>query len=119
MTSYVECLTKSIRAANGIDYAYRELGGGPVPLVVLHHFRGNLDYWDPPLIDEQRVGVPPIARGEADLQALDGPEPRVSHRRRPESRSALYEMLRPASRAGAAARRVRRSLGRPPSGTQG
>jgi hypothetical protein len=76
MTSYVECLTKSIRAANGIDYAYRELGGGPVPLVVLHHFRGNLDYWDPPLIDEQRVGVPPIARGEADLQALDGAEPR-------------------------------------------
>ncbi len=51
MTSYAECPTKSVRAANGIDYTYRELGDGPVPLVLLQHFRGNLDYWDPPLID--------------------------------------------------------------------
>jgi pimeloyl-ACP methyl ester carboxylesterase len=51
MTSYAECPTKSVRAANGVDYTYRELGDGPVPLVLLQHFRGNLDYWDPPLID--------------------------------------------------------------------
>jgi pimeloyl-ACP methyl ester carboxylesterase len=51
MTSYSDCPTKTIGASNGIDYVYRELGDGPVPLVLLQHFRGNLDYWDPPLID--------------------------------------------------------------------
>jgi pimeloyl-ACP methyl ester carboxylesterase len=41
-------------AANGVDYAYRGTGGHPagVPLVLLQHFRGNLDNWDPALIDE-------------------------------------------------------------------
>jgi pimeloyl-ACP methyl ester carboxylesterase len=43
-----------VRAANGIDYAYRDTGqrgGGDAPLVLLQHFRGNLDNWDPALID--------------------------------------------------------------------
>jgi pimeloyl-ACP methyl ester carboxylesterase len=40
-----------LSAANGIDYAYREVGEGTPPLVLLHHFRGNLDNWDPALID--------------------------------------------------------------------
>src|ERR1700722_10589351 len=40
-------------AANGVDYVYRDTGGHPTetPLVLLQHFRGNLDYWDPALID--------------------------------------------------------------------
>ena len=45
---------KLVRAANGIDYAYRDTGPGAsasVPLVLLQHFRGNLDSWDPALID--------------------------------------------------------------------
>ncbi len=40
-----------VGGANGIDYIYREDGDGPVPLVLLQHFRGNLDNWDPALID--------------------------------------------------------------------
>jgi pimeloyl-ACP methyl ester carboxylesterase len=40
-----------VSAANGIDYAYREIGEGTRPLVLLQHFRGNLDNWDPALID--------------------------------------------------------------------
>jgi pimeloyl-ACP methyl ester carboxylesterase len=48
-----------VRAANGVDYAYRDTGpeaGGPgvsntAPLVLFQHFRGNLDNWDPALID--------------------------------------------------------------------
>jgi pimeloyl-ACP methyl ester carboxylesterase len=40
-----------VSAANGIDYACRETGTGAVPLVLLQHFRGNLDNWDPALID--------------------------------------------------------------------
>src|ERR1700761_2935339 len=43
----------TVRAANGIDYAYRDTGGpdGVTPLVLLQHFRGNLDSWDPALVD--------------------------------------------------------------------
>jgi pimeloyl-ACP methyl ester carboxylesterase len=40
-----------VSAANGIDYAYREVGEGTQPLILLQHFRGNLDNWDPALID--------------------------------------------------------------------
>jgi pimeloyl-ACP methyl ester carboxylesterase len=43
--------TQSISAGNGIDYAYRETGEGNPALVLLQHFRGNLDNWDPALID--------------------------------------------------------------------
>ena len=43
---------KLVSTANGVDYAYRDTGGeGGVPLVLLQHFRGNLDNWDPALID--------------------------------------------------------------------
>ena len=43
-----------VSAANGIDYAYRESGrenAGDAPLVLLQRFRGNLDAWDPALVD--------------------------------------------------------------------
>ncbi len=49
--TYSQSPNKLISAANGIDYAYRETGEGTVPLVLLQHFRGNLDNWDPALID--------------------------------------------------------------------
>jgi pimeloyl-ACP methyl ester carboxylesterase len=42
---------RTVSAANGIDYAYREVGEGTPPLVLLQHFRGTLDNWDPALID--------------------------------------------------------------------
>jgi pimeloyl-ACP methyl ester carboxylesterase len=43
--------TQRVTAGNAIEYAYRDLGEGGVPLVLLQHFRGNLDNWDPALID--------------------------------------------------------------------
>jgi pimeloyl-ACP methyl ester carboxylesterase len=57
--SYSHLPNKLVRAANGIDYAYRDTGpsaSGPgtsdaVPLVLFQHFRGNLDNWDPALVD--------------------------------------------------------------------
>jgi pimeloyl-ACP methyl ester carboxylesterase len=49
--TYSEVPNKLVSAANGIDYAYRETGTGTVPLILLQHFRGNLDSWDPALID--------------------------------------------------------------------
>jgi pimeloyl-ACP methyl ester carboxylesterase len=51
--SYSELANSVVSAANGIDYAYRDTGSpdGAVPLVLLQHFRGNLDSWDPALVD--------------------------------------------------------------------
>jgi pimeloyl-ACP methyl ester carboxylesterase len=43
--------TQRVTAGNAIEYAYRDLGEGGGPLVLLQHFRGNLDNWDPALID--------------------------------------------------------------------
>ena len=50
---YSKLKNELVSAANGVDYAYRDTGGGEdaVPLVLLQHFRGNLDNWDPALID--------------------------------------------------------------------
>jgi pimeloyl-ACP methyl ester carboxylesterase len=48
---YGEAAIQRIAAANGIEYAYRDVGEGDVPLVLLQHFRGNLDNWDPALVD--------------------------------------------------------------------
>jgi pimeloyl-ACP methyl ester carboxylesterase len=53
-TSYVALPNKRITAANGIEYAYRDTGakdGTGVPSVLMQHFRGNLDNWDPALLD--------------------------------------------------------------------
>ena len=51
-TGYVDASTRRVTAGNGIEYAYRDLGESEVPLVLLQHFRGNLDNWDPALVDE-------------------------------------------------------------------
>lgn len=50
--SYVNIATKTITASNGTTYAYRDLGKqGTVPIVALNHLSGNLDNWDPTIID--------------------------------------------------------------------
>src|SRR5258707_10194119 len=44
---------QSVKARNGVTYAYRRFGPpspGVPPLVMLQHFRGNLDDWDPLLL---------------------------------------------------------------------
>jgi pimeloyl-ACP methyl ester carboxylesterase len=53
---YSELPNERVSAANGVDYAYRDTAGDGqsedgLPLVLLQHFRGNLDNWDPALID--------------------------------------------------------------------
>src|SRR5258705_10427073 len=50
--TYEELSNQTVSAANGVEYVYRDSGEGDVPLVLLQHFRGNLDNWDPALIDE-------------------------------------------------------------------
>src|SRR6478609_845566 len=48
---YADAAIQRIAATNGIEYAYRDVGEGEGALVLLQHFRGNLDNWDPALID--------------------------------------------------------------------
>ena len=48
---YTNAQNLRVEAANGTSFAYRDLGSGTVPLVLFQHFRGNLDNWDPTLID--------------------------------------------------------------------
>src|SRR3984893_7071715 len=56
---YAGASTRRIAADNAIEYAYRDTGDSAVPLVLLQHFHGNLDNWDPAVIDalaaERRV----------------------------------------------------------------
>jgi pimeloyl-ACP methyl ester carboxylesterase len=49
---YADCPTQKVAANNDIVYAYRDVGAGDVPIVLLQHFRGNLDNWDPALVDD-------------------------------------------------------------------
>ena len=44
--------TQFAQAADGVTYAYRRFGRtSDVPLLLLQHFRGNIDNWDPAFID--------------------------------------------------------------------
>jgi pimeloyl-ACP methyl ester carboxylesterase len=51
-TGYADASIQRVKAEDAIEYAYRDVGAGDVPIVLLQHFRGNLDNWDPALIDE-------------------------------------------------------------------
>jgi pimeloyl-ACP methyl ester carboxylesterase len=59
--TYVDVAAQRVEADNAVEYAYRDLGESAIPLVLLQHFRGNLDNWDSALIDalaaERRVVV--------------------------------------------------------------
>ncbi len=69
--------TLTIRAANGVDYAYRTLGSpnGGVPLVLLQHFRGNMDNWDPALVDALAADRQVVVFDNAGVGATTGKAP--------------------------------------------
>ena len=48
---------------------------GPLPLVLLQHFRGNLDNWDPALVDELAVDRRVIAFDNAGVGGSSGATP--------------------------------------------
>jgi len=48
---YAELPNKLVSSADRVDYAYRHAGEGEVPLVLLQPFHGDLDSWDPALVD--------------------------------------------------------------------
>jgi pimeloyl-ACP methyl ester carboxylesterase len=77
MQSYAELANLTISAPNGVDYSCRDTGGHPetAPLVLLQHFRGNLDYWDPALIDALADGRRVITVDNAGVGGSTGETP--------------------------------------------
>jgi pimeloyl-ACP methyl ester carboxylesterase len=73
--TYAEVPNKLVSAANGGDYAYREAGDGGVPLVLLQHFRGNLDSWDPALVDALASGRRVVAFDNTGVGGSSGKTP--------------------------------------------
>jgi pimeloyl-ACP methyl ester carboxylesterase len=76
MTTYAELPNLSVKTADGLSLAYRDTGGDGRPVVLLQHFRGNLDNWDPALIDELATGRRVIT---FDYQGVGGSEGTVAH----------------------------------------
>jgi pimeloyl-ACP methyl ester carboxylesterase len=72
---YTDASTQQLTAGNGIDYAYRDLGEGDVPLVLLQHFRGNLDNWDPALIDALAADRQVVTFDNVGVGATSGTTP--------------------------------------------
>ena len=65
-------------AANGITYAYRRVGPPSpdgIPLVLLQHFRGNIDNWDPALVDGLAAERDVIAFDNTGVGATTGTTP--------------------------------------------
>ena len=59
--TYPEARNELVSAANSVDYAYRETGEGPVPLVLLQHFRAA---------EADRVALPIWRGGSAQPGAV-------------------------------------------------
>jgi pimeloyl-ACP methyl ester carboxylesterase len=50
--TYSQTPTDVVRAANGVDFAYRRVGNrSDIPLVLANYFAANLDDWDPLIVD--------------------------------------------------------------------
>ena len=70
---------QSIKATNGVTYAYRRFGNaaaGDLPLVMLQHFRGNLDNWEPLLLDSLAATREVITVDNAGVGLSSGTVPR-------------------------------------------
>ncbi|MCO8277559.1 alpha/beta hydrolase [Actinoplanes sp. TRM 88003] len=74
MESYATAKNSVVTAADGNDYAYRETGAGE-PLLLLPHFRGNLDSWDPALVDALAAERRVIAFDNAGVGGSSGRTP--------------------------------------------
>jgi pimeloyl-ACP methyl ester carboxylesterase len=77
VTPYSALPKSTVQAVNGISYAYRDTGGGEgtVPVVLLQHFRGNLDSWDPALIDTLAPSRRVVTFDNAGVGASTGTTP--------------------------------------------
>jgi pimeloyl-ACP methyl ester carboxylesterase len=76
VATYVDAENQVLSASNGVDYAFRSTGASDAtPLVLLQHFRGNLDNWDPALIDALARGRRAITFDNQGVAASSGTTP--------------------------------------------
>jgi pimeloyl-ACP methyl ester carboxylesterase len=75
VTPYSSLPNQLCHAPSGVDYAYRDTGAGEVPLILLQHFRGNLDSWDPALIDDLASARRLVAFDNAGVGGSTGTTP--------------------------------------------
>jgi pimeloyl-ACP methyl ester carboxylesterase len=69
----------TVDAADGVSYAYRrfgDAGSDALPLVLFQHFRGNLDNWDPALVDAIAARREVILFDNAGVGGSTGTTPR-------------------------------------------
>ena len=75
MATHQTAVTKYI-IANGTKLAYRRLGpDSGIPLVMMMHFRGNMDFWDPALINALAQSRPIILLDNAGIGKSGGQVP--------------------------------------------
>jgi pimeloyl-ACP methyl ester carboxylesterase len=74
--TYMTAPNKVVSASNGVEYAYRDVGSGSLaPVVLLQHFRGNLDSWDPALIDALASNLRVVTFDNRGVAASTGTTP--------------------------------------------
>jgi pimeloyl-ACP methyl ester carboxylesterase len=76
MDGYLTAETKTVTIETGETLAYREVGReDSPPLVLLQHFRGSLDSWDPALIDGLATNRKVLAFDNVGVAASSGLTP--------------------------------------------
>ncbi|HWH19352.1 MAG TPA: alpha/beta hydrolase [Solirubrobacterales bacterium] len=76
--SFASADLQEIQASNGITYAFRRVGTSSpdgIPLVLLQHFRGNIDNWDPALVDGLAAECDVIAFDNTGVGGTTGTTP--------------------------------------------
>jgi pimeloyl-ACP methyl ester carboxylesterase len=76
MTTYAELENLTVKSVDGLSFAYRDTGGDGRPVVLFQHFRGNLDNWDPALIDDLAENRRVVT---FDYEGVGGSEGRIAH----------------------------------------
>ena len=75
MNRHITAPTQFIEA-NGIRFAYRRLGSeSGTPLLLMQHFRGGMDHWDPMVTDGFAENRPVILFDNAGVAATSGETP--------------------------------------------
>lgn len=73
LTQTHETASTRFIVANGIRYAYRRFGApAGTPLLLLQHFRGGLDHWDPAVTDGLAQDRPVILFNNAGVASSEG-----------------------------------------------
>src|SRR5262249_2160600 len=73
--AYAAAPNLRVTAANGVEYAYRRLGTGARTLLLLQHFRGNLDNWDGAFVDRLTPSHDVVAFDNAGVGGSSGRTP--------------------------------------------